>query len=127
MRRLLADIARPGLDDARQFTGRESPDDICDFYLGLGPGIVALTLGKEGTLVATPQERRLVPAMAVEAVDATGAGDAFDGAFLSDWLRHGDPFQAVAYANAAAALKTLGLGAVAPIPHRAAVEAFLNE
>jgi len=121
----LADIARPGLDDARQLTGRESPDDICDFYLGLGPRIVALTLGKDGTLVATPQERRLVPTRAVEAVDATGAGDTFDGAFLADWLRHGDPFQAAAYANAAAALKTQGLGAVAPIPHRAAVEAFL--
>ena len=123
----LADIARPGLDDARQLTGRESPEDICDFYLGLGPRIVALTLGKEGTLVATPTERRLMPAKPVEAVDATGAGDTFDGAFLADWLRHGDPFQAATYANAAAALKTLGLGAVAPIPHRAAVEAFLND
>ena len=122
----LADIARPGLDDARQLTGRETPDDICDFYLGLGPRIVALTLGKDGTLVATPTERRLVPAKPVEAVDATGAGDTFDGAFLADWLRHGDPFRAAAYANAAAALKTQGLGAVAPIPHRAAVEAFLN-
>jgi 2-dehydro-3-deoxygluconokinase len=122
----LADIARPGLDDARQLTGRESPDEICDFYLGLGPRIVALTLGRDGTLVATPQERRLVPAKAVEAVDATGAGDTFDGAFLADWLRHGDPFQAAAYANMAAALKTQGLGAVAPIPHRAAVEAFLE-
>ena len=121
----LADIARPGLDDARALTGREEPDAICDFYLGLGPRIVALTLGKDGTLVATPEERRLVPAKAVEAVDATGAGDAFDGAFLAEWLRHGDPFRAAAYANAAAALKTKGFGAVAPLPRRAEVEAFL--
>ena len=55
-----------------------------------------------------------------------GAGDTFDGAFLADWLRHGDPFRAAAYANAAAALKTKGLGAVAPIPRREAVEAFLR-
>src|SRR4051794_37329619 len=48
-----ADIARPGLDDARQLTGRDTPDAICDFYLALGPRIVALTLGKDGTLVAT--------------------------------------------------------------------------
>jgi 2-dehydro-3-deoxygluconokinase len=122
----LADVARPGLDDARQLTGREAPDAICDFYLGLGPRIVALTLGKEGTLVATPEERRLVPAPVVEAVDATGAGDAFDGAFIAEWLRDGDPFRAAAYANAAAALKTQGLGAVAPIPRRDAVEAFLR-
>ena len=57
-------------------------------------------------------------------MDATGAGDTFTGAFLAEWLVHGDPFRAAAYANAAAALKTLGHGAVAPIPRRAAVEAF---
>lgn len=121
----LSDIARPGLDDARQLTGLQTPDEICDFYLGLGPRIVALTLGKDGTLVATPDERRTVPSRRVEAVDATGAGDTFGGAFLAEWLRHGDPFRAAAYGNAAAALKTLGRGAVAPMPRRDAVEAFL--
>ena len=59
-------------------------------------------------------------------MDATGAGDAFTGAFLAEWLAHGDPFRAAAYANAAAALKTLGRGAVAPIPRRDAVEAFAS-
>ena len=98
---------------------------IADLYLGLGCRIVALTLGPEGTLVATAERRETVPGRRVEAVDATGAGDTFTGAFLADWLVHGDPFRAAAYANAAAALKTLGKGAVAPIPRRPAVEAFL--
>ena len=57
----LADIARPSLDDARQLTGLETPDDICDFYLRLGCPIVALTLGPDGVLVATGAERRLIP------------------------------------------------------------------
>lgn len=122
----MADIARPGLDDARQLTGLEAPDAIADFYLGLGCGIVALTLGKDGTLVATPSERRTLPARRVEAVDATGAGDTFDGTFLAEWLRTGDAFAAAAYANAAAALSTLGRGAVAPMPRREAVEAFIR-
>ncbi|HVL72048.1 MAG TPA: sugar kinase [Beijerinckiaceae bacterium] len=121
----LADIARPSLDDARQLTGLETPDDICDFYLRLGCPVVALTLGPDGVLVATGAERRLIPGRRVAAIDATGAGDAFNGAFLADWLRHGDPFRAAAYANAAAALKTQGHGAVASIPRREAVEAFL--
>ena len=59
---------------------------------------------------------RVIPARPVEAVDATGAGDTFDGAFLAQWLVQGDPFRAAAYANAAAALSTLGYGAVAPMP-----------
>ncbi|HEX2127374.1 MAG TPA: sugar kinase [Thermoleophilaceae bacterium] len=121
----LSDIALPGLDDARQLTGLERPEEVCAFYLGLGCRIVALTMGKTGTMVATAERREVIAARPVEAVDATGAGDTFDGAFLAEWLVHGDPFRAAAYANAAAALSTLGKGAVAPMPQRSAVEAFL--
>lgn len=122
----LADIARPSIDDARQLTGLDDPDAICGFYLGLGCRIVALTLGTEGTLIATAERRALIPARPVAAVDATGAGDTFTGSFLAEWLRTGDPFAAGAYANVAAALSTLGRGAVAPIPRREAVEAALR-
>lgn len=121
-----ADIARPGLDDARQLTGLESPEDICDFYLNLGCRIVALTLGKDGTMIALRNDRRVIPARPVKAIDATGAGDTFGGAFLAQLLRTNDPFEAAAYANAAAALSTQGHGAVAPMPHRVEVEAFLQ-
>ncbi len=119
------DIALPGLDDALALTGLEAPDAIVDFYLELGAGIVALTLGAEGTLVATPEERRLVPSIPVTPVDATAAGDTFDGAFLAELSRGEGPFSAAAYANAAAALSTQGYGAVAPMPRRAEVEAAL--
>jgi len=119
------DIALPGLEDAQALTGLDAPDAIADFYLGLGAGIVALTLGAEGTLVATAEERRLVPSIPVKPVDATAAGDTFDGAFLAELSRGRDPFAAAAYANAAAALSTQGYGAVAPMPRRAEVEAVL--
>lgn len=122
----LADIARPSIDDARQLTGLDDPDQICSFYLGLGCRIVALTLGTGGTLIATPERRAHFPPRRVAAIDATGAGDTFTGGFLAEWLRTGDPFAAGAYANAAAALSTLGHGAVAPIPRREAVEAALR-
>jgi len=121
----LSDIARPGLDDARQLTGLDRPEDICAAYLGLGCSIVALTMGKAGTMVAVNGRLEVIPARPVEAVDATGAGDAFGGAFLAEWLRVGDPFVAAAYANAAAALSTLGKGGVAPLPRRTEVEQFL--
>jgi 2-dehydro-3-deoxygluconokinase len=122
----MADIALPGLDDARQLTGLHEPDAIADFYLGRGSRIVAMTLGKDGALVATPNERRIIPSITVNAVDATGAGDCFDGAFLAEWLRTNDPFQAARYATVAAALSTTGYGAVAPLPHRAAVLAAMG-
>lgn len=119
------DIALPGLDDAVRLTGLEDPAEIVDFYLGLGAKIVALTLGANGTMVATAGDRRLVPVREVAAVDATGAGDTFDGAFLARAVAGDDPFEAARYANAAAALSTLGYGAVAPMPRKTEVEAFL--
>jgi 2-dehydro-3-deoxygluconokinase len=119
------DIALPGLDDARSLTGLELPDAIVDFYLRLGAGVVALTLGRDGALAATPRRRERVASIPVDAVDATGAGDAFDGAFLAEFMRTGDPFQATRFANVAAALSTCGYGAVAPLPTRAQTLAAL--
>ena len=115
------DIALPGLDDAKLLVSSEDPDAIADRYLGFGARIVALKLGDAGCLIATSQQRlRLLP-VPVEPVDATGAGDTFDGAFLAEYLLTGDPFRAGLYANVAAALSTCGYGAVGPMPRRAEV------
>ena len=88
---------------------------------------MALTLGHEGSLVATPSSRRRFVPIKVDAVDATGAGDCYDGAFLAEYIRTGDAFAAGAYANVAAALSTQGYGAVGPLPRRADVEARIAQ
>lgn len=119
------DICLPSWDDVTVLTGLTGRDEIVDFLLALGPRVVALKLGKQGAYVATPDERRLVPGHVVNAVDATGAGDCFGGAFIARIVAGDDPFAAARYANVAAALSTQGFGAVAPIPHRAAVEQAL--
>ena len=121
-----ADIALPSLDDAIQLTGETTPDAILDAYLKLGARVVALKLGKEGSMVATPERRERVAPFPVKAIDATGAGDAFDGAFLAEYLNAGDPFAAARFANVSAALSTLGFGAVAPLPRRTDVLAALK-
>ncbi|HEY4251572.1 MAG TPA: sugar kinase [Roseomonas sp.] len=119
-----ADIALPSLEDAQALTGLDSADAIADFYLGLAP-LVLLKLGAEGAMVATRSGRRLIPGHKVRAVDATGAGDTFAGAFLARHLAGDTPEQAALYANTAAALSTTGYGAVAPIPREAAVRAAM--
>ncbi|MEJ0013597.1 MAG: sugar kinase [Bauldia sp.] len=121
----LSDILRPSIDDARQLTGLDDPDKIADFYLSVGPKVVAMTLGSEGALIATKEKRERIAPRAAKLVDATGAGDTFTGAFLAEYLRTGDAFAAGRYANVAAALSTEGYGAVAPMPKRAAVEAAM--
>jgi 2-dehydro-3-deoxygluconokinase len=86
-----------------------------------------MTLGAKGALVASPEHRARVTAPKVAAVDATGAGDCFGGAFLAEYLKTGDMIAAANYASAAAALKTTKYGAIDGIPRRAEVEAFLKK
>lgn len=121
------DICLPSWDDVTDLTGLTDKDAIVDFLLGLGPKVVALKLGKEGAYIATPDERRVVPGRVVQAVDATGAGDCFGGAFIARIVAGDDPFAAARYANVAAGLSTQGFGAVAPIPDRATVQRALAE
>jgi 2-dehydro-3-deoxygluconokinase len=121
-----ADIALPGLDDASALTGLDDPDAILDCYRALGPRVVALSLGARGVLVADGDRREHIAGHRVDAVDASGAGDTFDGAFLALLAGGADTFSAARHANAAAALATTGYGAVAPIPTRATTLALLE-
>lgn len=120
------DIVLPGYDDATQLTQLTDPNDIVDFYLNLGCRVVALTMGAQGVLVATTTERRTYAAYAVDSIDANGAGDTFDGAFLSEYTKTSDIWRAAEFANAAAALSTTRSGAVRSMPHRADIETFLE-
>ncbi|MGG5808192.1 sugar kinase [Falsiroseomonas sp. CW058] len=122
----MADIVFPSIEDARALTGLEKPDDILDFYLRLCP-LVLLKLGRDGLMVANREGRGLIPGHAVQAVDATGAGDTLAGAFLARAVAGDGTWDAARYANAAAALSTRGYGAVAPIPTAAEVKAFLAQ
>ncbi|MBB5752803.1 sugar kinase [Prosthecomicrobium pneumaticum] len=121
----MSTIVKTSIEDARDLTGLERPEEIVDFYLRLGPSIAIVTMGPDGALVATARRRETVPAIRVKPLDATGAGDTFDGAFMAEYLAGGDPFAAARYANAAAGLSTEGYGAVAPMPRREWVLAAL--
>jgi len=121
-----ADILIPSLDDSRALTGLEEPDDILALYAGLGIPLVVLKCGADGVRVQADGRRWRLKGHKVPSVDATGAGDCFDGALLAEIARGAPPDRAAAYANMAAALSTIGYGAVAPIPRRAAVEEALR-
>ncbi|MDE2516149.1 MAG: sugar kinase [Rhodospirillales bacterium] len=120
-----ADYVFPGLEDAATLTGLTDPDAIVDFYLRLGPAVVVLKMGAEGAILADAAGRIRIPSYRVAAVDATGAGDTFCGAFLARILAGDAPAEAARYAVIAAALKCHAHGAVAPIPRAAEVQAVL--
>jgi 2-dehydro-3-deoxygluconokinase len=122
----LTDICLPSRDDMAALTGTTDPDKLVDHALALGPKTVALKLGAEGAIVATAHERHRVPPYRVDAVDATGAGDAFGGAFVSRLLEGAELGAAGRYAAVAAALSTTGYGAVEPIPTATQVQEALD-
>ncbi|MEU7422841.1 ribokinase [Streptomyces sp. NPDC040750] len=69
--------ARVILDDARL---GEDPEDWAHLLLAEGPRSVVVTLGAQGALVCDGSGARRVPSVKVDAVDTTGAGDAFTAA-----------------------------------------------
>jgi ribokinase len=90
-----------------------------------GPRAVILKMGENGAFLDDGTGGRHVPGLRVEAVDATAAGDTFNGA-LAVALAEGRPMdEALAFANAAAAISVTRLGAQASIPGRDEVEAAL--
>ena len=91
------------------------------------PEILAMTLGKKGYPYIQEGEVLHGNAFPVEAVDSTGAGDTFHGAFLSEYLRTKDTSRGLRFASAAAALKCTVLGGRAGIPKYEEVINFMNK
>jgi sulfofructose kinase len=91
-------------------------------------GVVVVTAGAEGCWWALPgQPPQHVPALRVAAVDTTGCGDAFHGAYAACLAWGGAPPEAVRVATVTAGLKATRPGGRAGLPDRAAVEKALAE
>jgi 2-dehydro-3-deoxygluconokinase len=117
----LCDLFLPSLDDMTALTGLQQPEDILAWGHAQGARQVVLKLGADGAVASDGQRRQNVSGRSVQALDATGAGDCFAGNLLARLSAGDDLWAATAYANQAAALAVQGYGAVAPLPHRAAV------
>jgi ribokinase len=126
------DVLTPNESEAMALLGRGegtvSLDDAPEVARALrerGPRAVVLKMGEKGAFVDDGTEGRHVPGLEVEAVDATAAGDTFNGALAVALAEGRGMAGALAFANAAAAISVTRLGAQASIPGRAEVDAVL--
>ena len=94
----------------------EGTDELVAAARSLAVPTVVVTLGGDGALLVTDDRVVHVPAVAVDAVDTTGAGDTFSGAFAATLARGVDVPEAVAVAVTAAALSVTGAGAQTAMP-----------
>ncbi len=88
--------------------------------------MVGVTLGARGAMLLAGDEVFRVDGHVVDAVDTTGAGDVFRGAFIAAWLRGDSPGDVLAFANAAAAASCLKLGAISGVPSPEETAALLR-
>ena len=107
----LVDVLKPCKAAAREMTGLGDYEEIATALLQMGPSVVAITLGADGCLIATPKEVAKVPAFTVKVVDTTGAGDAFMGGLSYGVLQGWDLQKVGLFANACAALCCTKVGA----------------
>ncbi|MGW7055208.1 carbohydrate kinase family protein [Streptomyces sp. NPDC054887] len=111
-----ADVLLPNEDEARLLTGLPDAEDAAAKLSRHFP-LVAVTLGAGGALLAAGGSvRERVPAVAAEAVDTTGAGDAFAGGFLAARLGGADDVRAVVAGCGAGARAVTLVGGRPPLP-----------
>lgn len=90
------------------------------------PEKLIVTEGKDGIVYFDGQELQRVPSFSVTAVDTTGAGDTFNGAFAYAISKNNNVRTACQFANAAAALSVQKMGAQGGMPTKAEVIKFLH-
>ena len=128
-----ADIVKVSEDELDFLTGETDPVRAGRQLWHERLRLLVVTLGRKGCIYLTPDVEGEITGLQVDAVDATGAGDAFVAALLAGILSDPSVFrEEVAlqhlcrFANAAGALATTQRGAIPALPDREHVMSFLQ-
>lgn len=105
-------VFMPGKSELRTLSGKDDIEDAVAEMFADHPKMemIALKNGKKGCIIYTREEKISFGVYAVPPVDATGAGDSFDGAFLCALLEGKSLLDAAKFATAAASLNTGAFG-----------------
>jgi len=124
-----ADIITPNEMEAAglldmEISSESDAKKACDAFHAMGIGCAIITMGKAGVYASMNGEQRMIPSFKVDAVDTTGAGDAFNGAFITALAEGLDLFRAVEFGNKAGALCVTRMGTAPAMPFRREIDAF---
>lgn len=110
-----------------QFAPGRSAADALRKLKGMGPELVSVTCGRNGSITLSDQSVLRLPSLSVVARDTTGAGDVFHGAYIYALLRGWPPLERIRWATVSAALSCLALGGRTGIPTLADVRARIDD
>jgi sugar/nucleoside kinase (ribokinase family) len=120
------DILFANEDEALMLTGTHEHEKVWRTLRKHGAKILVLKCGPRGCVIFQGDDSTHIPAFPVDAIDTTGAGDCFAGAFLSA-LQRGIPIpEAARIANAVGALNVQALGATTGLLDWDATMAWLH-
>ncbi|MCM8711218.1 carbohydrate kinase [Clostridium sp. SYSU_GA19001] len=128
------DILKVSEDELEFITGISEEEKAIQWLLSLGVKVILITRGSKGVSAYFGSNEITVEGYKVKAVDTTGAGDSFIGAFLYQICTKDIYINNIAYnkmkeilkfSNAVAALTTMNKGAISAIPSLEIVENFM--
>jgi ribokinase len=112
----------------RRILSDQDYHDAAECLLSCGTRNVLLKMGSRGALVAQLDGvNEIVPAFAVDAVDTTAAGDAFNGSFAVGLMKGMNAIESARFATAVAAISVTRPGAQPSMPTLQEVERFIAE
>ncbi len=124
---MMADILIMNEEFPYYASGKDNLEEALKFFTQGHAKVIISTLGAKGCVALEYGKLVYYPAYKVEAVDTTGAGDVFHGAFMDAWLRSYTQYAAVLYASAVAAMKCRQIGGRAGIPNHEETLQFMKE
>lgn len=127
-----ADYITPNETEAEFFTGIpitdiESVKKCAKVFRDMGVKNVIITLGVKGVFYSGCEDEFLVPGIKVDAVDTSGAGDAFNGGFATAISEKTDIKRALQFANCTGALSVTKSGTAQSMPKRKEILDLMTE
>jgi len=106
----LVDFIKPNEPESQTITRAKDPIDALRHLRGFGTPVCMITLAERGSLVLENSEFYRIPAYRTNAVDPTGAGDVYAGAFLVNYSGARNLVDSALFASAAASIMVEQIG-----------------
>lgn len=110
-------VMMPNAVELELITGESDIPKGAALLIGMGVKIVAVKLGDKGCYLTNGEEKKTIAPFKVQAVDTTGAGDAFNAGFLYGLLKDKTLAECGRLGNFVASRSIMKMGARAGLPH----------
>lgn len=126
-----ADIVMPGLSEGKLFTGRNTKEEIADFYLDRGVKKVIIKIGEKGSYSREKLENgeikeTEVVSFKVPVIDTVGAGDGYAAGIITGILDGLDDEKLLERGNAIGAIQVMHLSDNEGLPNKEKLNEFIN-